>query len=907
VRLPRGIRRLFRLGDLRPDVREEVDEELRYHVARVEEELVASGVEPREARRQAMTRFGDMAAYRRALEHIDDGAERERRRSAMLEGTWKSVTMALRGIRRSPGFAFAVITILALGLGANAVMFDVVDRLLLSPPAHVTDAHDVRVLYLRRTYLGSGRVETGGTLTYPDYDDFRRVSAFAEVGAYYLDRGMFGRGEGAREVLVEQASASLLHLLGVRPALGRLFTPEDDAPGADAVAVLSWEFWEAQFGKDPSVLGRSVDVGQGRYTVVGVAPDGFTGPTLERVDVWVPLERAAEIESGGTQWMGERNWWWLHTVARLAPGATPEAARAEATAAHRAGRQEAIAQGRYSADAEILAAPIILAQGPSPSAESRVARWLAAVSLIVLLIACFNVANLLLARAARARREIAVRVALGVSRARLHGELLTESLVLALLGGLAALLVARVGAGALYRVLLPDVAFFGHGPGPRLLSFLAVAIVLTALLAGVVPAWHAGRADVAAVLKSGAPGSSHARSRTRVLLLVAQAALSVVLLVGAGLFVRSLERARGLDLGWDPSRVAIVRLDWNASLPAQERTSIYREAIERVRRLPGVHAAGLGYTIPFQSSVSIGRPRVPGLDSIHRPPSGGPYANKVSSGYFEAMELDIVEGRAFEPTDDGEDAPTVAVVSRSMARGIWPDGDALGACMYFDEDVPDAPCTRVVGVVEDHHRQELVEAQPHWLYYVNESQPAFLGPPQAIMAGTTGDAHRLVRSIQAELRTLATSRIRFVSVYTLQDNVDPQLRSWKLGASMFTVFGLLALVVAAWGLYSVLAFEVALLRRDIGIRSALGAGRSRLVGTVLRRALGLVTLGTAVGLAVSAAGAGFVEPLLFRESARDPAVYLSVAAALLVTAALAGTLPAWRATRVDPREALQAD
>ncbi len=655
------------------------------------------------------------------------------------------------------------------------------------------------------------------------------------------------------------------------------------------------------------MLGREVDVGEGRYTVVGVAPEGFTGATLSHVDIWLPLERAAEIDSDGTGWKDNRNWWWLNTVARLAPGVSPEVAQDEATAAHRAGRAEAIAQRRYSADATILAAPIIVAQGPEPSAESRVARWLAAVSAIVLLIACFNVANLLLARAARAKREIAVRVALGVSRARLLGELLTESLVLAALGAGAALLVARLGGGALHRALLPDVAFPASGPGVRMMVFLLIVTVLTALLAGVVPALEAGRADVAAVLKSGSPGGGHTRSRTRTLLLVAQAALSVVLLVGAGLFVRSLGRARNLDLGFEPTRVAVVRLDWNDALPADDRTAIYREAIERVRRLPGVRAAGLTYTVPFQSSVSIGRPRVPGVDSIPRPSSGGPYVNKVSSGYFEAMGLDILEGRAFEPDDDADGALPVAVISRSMARGIWTGDDALGACMYFGDDADHPPCTRVVGIVEDHRREELVESEPHWLYYLNEHHPSFQGPPQGIMAGTSGDARGMVRSLRTELETLASGRIRFVSVRSLQDNIDPQLRSWTLGASMFTVFGLLALVVAAWGLYSVLAFEVALLRREIGIRSALGAGRARLVGSVFRRALRLVAAGTLIGLATAAGGAGLVAPLLFRESARDPAVYVAVAAVLMLTAALAGTLPAWRATRVDPREALQAE
>jgi len=906
MRLPAGVRRLFRLRDIRPDVPGDVDEELRYHVERLVEELVDRGADRAEAEREARRRFGDMAAYRRALAHIDGETMSRRRRSATMDILWRNVAMAVRGIRRSPGFAFAVITILALGIGANAVMFEVVDRLLLSPPEHVVEAHDVRLLYLRRTYLGSGKLETGRTLTYPDYQDFEHVSGFSRVAAYADRRATFGRSEGAHEIRTMLASASLFPLLGVRPVMGRFFTPEETALGANLTAILSFEFWRRQFGADPGVLGSTIDVGPGTYTVIGVAPEGFTGPELSPVDVWLPLERSQEIWNGNIGWVDNRNWWWIHVVARLAPGVTPAAADAEATAAHRAARQDAIAGGDYSSDATIVAAPIIAGQGPDPSAESRVAGWLAAVSAIVLLIACFNVANLLLARAARAKREIAVRVALGVSRRRLLAELLTESLVLAILSAAAALLVARLGGQAVQKVLLPDVAFAGSGLGGRLLTFMGIVTIVTALLAGIVPALQASRSDVAAALKGGGAGSGRARSGARVTLLVAQATLSVILLVGAGLFVRSLDRARGLDLGFEADRVAVVRLEWNETLPTQERAALYQEAIDHVRRLPGVRAAGLTYTVPFQSSVSIGEPRVPGVDSLPLPPSGGPYVNKVSSGYFEAMGLRILQGRALEPSDDAEGAPPVAVVSASMARGIWPAGDALGSCMMLPDDSDEPPCTTVVGVVEDHRRQELVETEPHWLYYLNEHHPAFQGPPQGIMAGTRSDARRALRSLQAELASLS-GQIRFVSARSLQDNVDPQLRSWKLGASMFTIFGLLALVVAGWGLYSVLAFEVASRRREMGIRAALGAGRGRTIRLVFRQALGLVSVGILLGLAASFAGARLVEPLLFRVSARDPAVYGAVAVALLAAAALAGSLPAWRATRVDPREALQAE
>ncbi|HSR41563.1 MAG TPA: ABC transporter permease, partial [Longimicrobiales bacterium] len=537
-------------------------------------------------------------------------------------------------------------------------------------------------------------------------------------------------------------------LLGVRPALGRFYSPAEDAVGAEPVAVLAHEFWERRFGADPEILGRTLEIGSGRYAVVGVAPPGFTGAELAPVDVWLPLETAQALEAGD-RWRESANWWWLRVVARMAPGREDGVAESQATTAHRARHRSQIEAGQYDANAEILTAPIIAARGPTPSDEAAVSRWLAAVALIVLLIACANVANLMLARAVRWRRELAVRVALGVSRTRLVGQLLTESLVLAALGALAALVAARWGGATVHRLLLPDVAFTDGGLGGRLLLFTALATLVTAVLAGLIPALEATRTDVSHALKSGGPGGSRHRSRTRFVLLVAQGALSVVLLVGAGLFVRSLQRAQALDLGFDARRTVLVQLHWNGELPADRREAVYREALERTRRLPATRAAGLSYTVPFWSALSIGRPRVPGLDSFPRHPAGGPYANKVGPGYFEAMGLELVRGRPIAPDDDAEGAAPVAVVSESMAAAGWPAGDALGSCMIFgDGDGAEPVCTEIVGIVEDHRREQLVEEEPHHLFFLNQHHPAFQGPPQALMVGTRGPADEAVESLR---------------------------------------------------------------------------------------------------------------------------------------------------------------
>lgn len=907
MRLPEGIRRLFHLGAVRPDAARDVDDEMAFHFEALVEDLVAQGWDRDTAEARARNRFGDVEAYRRALVHIDAGRGETMKRMETLDAAGRTLCQALRGLTRSPGFTLSVVTILALGLGANAVMFSVVDRLLLSPPAHVRDAGKVRALYLQHRYQ-NGHLDVGRTMAYPDYLDFKEVAAFKQVAATSGTGGeVLGRGEGAHQVVVASATASLFPLLGVQATMGRFFTESEAAPGGEGTAVISHEMWERDLAQDPAILGTTLDLSSGTYTVIGVAPPGFTGDELERVDVWVPLElHQARSNGGNLEWQDNRNWWWVHAVGRLADDATPDAATAQATAAHRRGRAESIAAGEYDENAIVTAASIIAAQGPNPSSESRVARWLAAVSVIVLLIACFNVANLLLARTAQRRREIAVRVALGVSRARLLTELLTQSLLLALLGCGGALLLAKLAGGAVRQVLLPDVAFTDGPLSGRLLAFMLVAAVITAALSGIVPAAQATRTDLAGSLKGDGPRGGRPPSRTRAGLLIAQAALSAVLLVGAGLFVKSLGHARDLDLGFDARGVLVARVQWNDQLPASERAAIYGDALERVRRLPGVRAAGFTYTVPFQSTISIGTPKVPGRDSVPRHPNGGPYANKVSSGYFEAMGLEMIQGRAFEPADDADNAPPVAVVTEGMARALWPAGDAVGSCMMLDDDTEQPPCTLVVGIVENHRREEIVENDPHWLYFLNESHPAFKGPPQGIMVGTTGEAARLAATVQAEVRGTST-QIRFASARSLQNNVDPQLRSWTLGASMFTAFGILALIVAAWGLYSVLAFEVATRRRELGIRAALGAGGPRLVRMVLLHALALVGSGVAVGVATSLLAARAVGPLLFTVSPWDPTVYAVVAGTLMAVAAGAGLLPAWRATRVDPKEALQSE
>ena len=904
MKLPDTVRRIFRMGRFRSEVDRDLDEELAFHFSRSVEALTRDGMSRQEAEKVTRERFGDTKAYRTALMRIDHGEVRMRERSERLDSMARTVAAAIRGIRRNPALSIAIVAILGLGIGANAVMFGVVDRLLLSPPQHVADWQNVRHLFVERTDFTGAR-QPARTLTHPDFMDFRTVSGWSAVAGYTVPEPLtVGNGPEAHSVDAVLASADLFPLLGVETVRGRFFTTDEDDFGSALTAVLSHEYWERRFGAAETVLGQSIQIGKGDYTVIGVAPPGFTGAELQPVDVWLPLEAAYGTEQDGDAWSGTRNWWWLRAVARLADDATDEATTAQATAAHRAGRAEMIANETYDAEVRIVSGSIIAARGPNPTAEASVSRWLAGVSAIVLLIACFNVANLLLARGIRARREVAVRLALGVSRRRLIADLTAEGLALAGLGAGAAWLIGQAGGPLVHSLLLPNVAFTDTGLDGRLMLFTIAAAGAAGLIAAVLPALQSSRVDVGEALRTGNPRAGSQGSRARNLLLVGQSALSVVLLVGAGLFVQSLRTAEQLDLGYDAEQVVVLRMEWIDGAPAPDRHAVYEELRDRVRRLPGVRQVGLTYTVPFHSSIGLGPPRVDGRDSIPRHRSGGPYVNKVGSGYFDAMGLGILTGRAFESADDGVGAAPVTILSESMARAIWPDESAVGRCIFVGSE-PETPCTLIVGVVENHRRQELVE-DDHFLYFVNQAHPAFSGPAQALMVGTDATVADLVPALRAEADGISPLS-RFVDARGMRDLVEPELRSWRLGASMFTLFGLLALVVAAGGLYSVLAFDVALRRHELGVRSALGAGVGTLVGLVLRHAFVLVSAGVVLGLVSAWIAGPFIAPLLFRVAPTDPVVYSMVTGALLVVAGAAGTLPAWRATRVDPREALQAD
>ena len=795
---------------------------------------------------------------------------------------------ALRTFARSPALVAAAVVCLALGIGANATIFGVVDTLLFRPPPHVLDPERVVRLYFRRRLPPFGTT-TSSITGYPLYTLIRESArSFDALAAYtYSQKASLGRGVDARRVRVVLASASYFPLLGVRPALGRFYLADEDRPDGPAVVVLGYGFWRASFQNDSGILGRQLQLGRSSYTVVGVAPERFTGVNLENVDAWVPLTTATpELMGPGSL---NRGSYFLQIIGRLGPGGR-EAAEREATLAFRA---EDVYSGGDS-NAVALLGPVQHARGPELSQNARVSMWLTAVSVIVLLVACANVANLLLARALQRQREIAVRLALGAARLRLARQLVTESVLLALAGGVAALLVTLWVGPVIRAFLLPDIPALASAVDGRVLLFTGGVALLTGFLAGLVPALQVGRADLTPALKAGAGEGRYRRSRLRSALLVGQVALTVTLIVGAGLFARSLRNVAGQDFGFDPAHTLLATMDLRAAgyRPAQIN-QLNLQMLARLEGLPGVEAAAA--TIGHFGWATASSVSVPGRDSIPQLKAGGPYYQRVTAGYFAAMGTPV-HGRAFTPADRGS---PVAIVNETMARLLWPGESAIGKCFLVGSD---KRCAGIIGVVPDARRFNAVEdASMHFYVPFTDDSSEFI---TALVVRARGRPQDLVAPVRAALQQTAAN-LPYAAVTPLADLVAPSIRPWRLGTTMFGVFAGLALVLAAVGLYGVLSYTVAQRSHEIGIRMAMGARRGNVLGLMVGQGVKIAALGAGIGAVAALAGGRVLSSLLYGVSPRDPLVLLGAAVIPLVVAAIASYVPARRAAKVDPVVALR--
>ena len=870
-----------------------IDDELAFHRERTVEELKGRGLTEAEAETEAGRRFGS-SRHRSALVHMERRRQAGARRRTSMEVFRTSVRAVGRGIRRSPGFTLGVIMILTLGLGVNALTFGLVDRLILSGPAAIQQPDALRRVVVHRHTRSGAEIATT-ELGYLDYRDFVSVRQLAGVAGESETPLLFGSGETAERIQGRLVTASYFPLLGVTPAAGRFFTADESEKEGARLVVLSHAFWQRRFGGDTGVIGEVVPIESHRYTVVGVAPQYFTGTAVTRVDVFLPLEAASDEQVEGP-WRTIRNFRWMGAIVRLAPGVGDDAAAAEMTAAYRHGYAK-------EPDADPLAwlelTGLNPVRGATAAGDLGVAALVGGVALFVLLIAFANVANLFLARSLRRRESLAVRVALGGSRARLAAEQAAEGAMLALLGAAAAVLVAAAGTRPAQLLLFPEVHWLETAVNFRALVFVSVCAVTGGALAAALPMWQAGRANIVSWLRVG--GQRVSRTRTQGLMLILQGALSVLLLIGAGLFVRSLMGIRSTSLGIDAGSLLVVSTLRGEAPPRADFRTSFRAIVDQI---PGVErttrAAG---TLPFVSSWGV-RVNVPGLAERPTVADGGPYVNSVEPGYFETVGTRIVEGRPFTP-DDREGAPRVVIVNQSMARLYWPGETAIGKCLQIGPDNP--PCSTVVGIAENTRRNDIIEGESLLYYVPIEQGPPDLRGGRLIVRTTDGDSTvkaRVAETIRREALLLEPG-LRYVTARSMDDVIAPQLRTWQLGAGLFSAFGLLALAVSAVGLYSVVAFDVEGRRREIGVRAALGAPSSAILRLIVGDGLRLSAGGLAAGLALAWLLAPLASELLYGVGPQDAAVFAGASAALIAAALVASAIPAFRAAHIDPTEALK--
>jgi putative ABC transport system permease protein len=882
----------------------ELDAELQSHV-----ELLARDLE-----HDGMSHDAALVVARRKVGHT--AGQREASRDywgfPAVDAFLQDARYAVRGLARSPGFTATVVVTLGLGIGANAAMFAVIDRLMFRPFPYVRDYATVNTVYFQTTYQGKTR--TASTVPYTRYLDIRRgTHSFSQYAAVSEWRLAVGLGQATRVRKVAGVSASLFELFDARPERGRFFgAAEDVTPLGATVVVLSHGLWMTEFGAR-DVVGQKLRIGTLDYTIIGVAPDGFVGTAGGRApELFVPITTipATVQPSSARTYFTDYNWDWTDILVRRKPGTSVAAANADLSEAYRQSRAKyRVVNPRVLPDSiahpHAIVGSVRGGNGPDAGPESRVLLWVAAVAGIVLLIACANVANLMLARILRRRREIAVRLALGVSRRRLVGQFITEGLLLAGFGGALGLVVAQWGGAAIRGMLLSEGTPFNLGTDWRTIGVAAACVLGATLLTTVGPAIFATRSNLVSALKAGAREGTYRSSRARSALLVTQGALSVVLLVGAGLFVRSLRNVLAIPLGYDASTVLEAVLDLrNLETDSVVRVSARRHLLEVAQAIPGVEAAARVGGMLFSTSTTT--LSVAGIDSVERL---GRFNFQVATpGYFDAMRTRILRGRGFDNRDAPGTPPSV-VVSQSMARALWPAKDPIGQCIHVGWNavahMKEWPCTMVIGVAEDAVYQSITDDQRLTYYMAADQLDPSWGRSLLIRmnGGDLGsDIERVRRALQA-----AMPGEGYVVVRPLQERVDDQRRSWRLGATLFTAFGALALIVAAIGLYGVIAYNVAQRAHELGVRVALGAQWADIARLVVSEGLTLAAGGVVIGLGIAWLVSQWMAPLLYKESPRDPATYATIGATMLVVALLASAHPALRAAGADPNRALRAE
>jgi predicted permease len=820
----------------------------------------------------------------------------------MMDGLRHDLRFALRGLLRRPGFTAVVVLTLALGIGTNSAIFSVVNGVLLRPLPYDRPGQ-VATIWVR--WPGNPQ----GELSQPEYWDLKEQNrSFSRLAAYASGSlTLTGSGEPER-LRAGFMSRDALPLLGVPPARGRAISPDDDRPGAPIVALLGDGLWRRRFGADPSVIGRKVILDDAPATIIGVMPPGFQLPTDYAgpgAEIWAPLQLDPAIDRS------ERGWHWANVMARLRPGVDIASASQEVGALAR--RMHDTYPNEYKPAFGGFA--VIAADDLVGEIRPAILVLLGAVGLL-LLIACANVAGLLLARAEARQREIAVRTALGAGIGRLVRQLLTESVLLAIAGGILGALLADWGVRALVAAAPPTLPRLDavHTDG-WVLGFTLLVSVATGLLFGLAPAIQASRPDLTVALaEGGRSGTSAGRQRFRRSLVVAQIALALMLVTSAGLLIRSFVRMRGVDPGFDPSHLLSAEVELSAlryDTPAKVR-AFYGELVQRLDAIPGVRSAAAVRALPMTGRLEIGDWSFVVEGRYSNPPTP---ADRITAdwqtltpGYFETLRIPVLQGRAIE-TQDRADATPVVVLNRTLARLAWPGQDPIGQRILLGGGKVDSVWRTVVGVVGDVRHRGLTATPRPEMYLPHAQFPAGTGTPQRtlrVVLRANGDPSALAGPMRAALAQLDPA-VPLVDVQTMEQALGAWSAERRLTMILVAVFAALALTLGAVGVYGVMAHLVVQRTREIGIRIALGAVPREIIALVIGQGAWLAVAGVTLGVGGALAASRLLGRLLFEVRPTDPATYAGTALTLFGVAASAALVPALRATRTDPVEALRSE
>jgi predicted permease len=884
----------------------ELDEELRYHLERDVEQNIEGGMSPEEARYAARRSFGGLEQSKEEC--------REARGVRLLEDLWQDVRYGVRTLVKKPGFTLISVATLALGIGANTAIFSLVNATLWR---QLPVSEPESLVYVYSGNPGSPY----SNASYPDYVEFRdQNQVFSGLGAWGGISASMNSNDQTDLITGAIVSGNFFEVVGVRAAVGRTISNEDDqTPGGHPVVVISHGLWKRRFGGETGIIGRQIGLNGQSFTIIGVLPQEYKSAFPNRVDdLYVPMMMQAVMRPPRAGYSGEMNPdllkvrrnRWLLLVGRLKPGVSLEQAAASLVPIT---KQQAQLYPETNRNRILTLTKVNDGDPEARSSLLSVARLLLSVVGIVLLIACANVANLLLARASARRKEIAVRLALGARRARLIRQLLTESLLLSLLGGAAGMLLALWAVDVLKGAPPPGVlpVSLDFSLDGRVLIFTLTLSVVTGLIFGIAPALQASRPDLVSTLKNDSPALNHNhwRFNLRNGLVIIQVALSFVLLIGAGLFLRSLGRAQSIVTGFDESKLLAAPLNINLlRYTRSQGKEFYRQAVERVEALPGVESASLTRVVPLSGGSSIRGMLIEGRaapDNNFRSEgsTGGANENAVSMSvvgpkYFQTVGISLLRGRDFN-VQDTEDKPGVLIVNETFVARHFGGGDALGKRLSLDG--AQGPWREIVGVVRDSKYITLGEA-PTPFAYAPLSQNHETG--MTLLVRTRGEPASVAAAVRQAVQSLERN-LPVTNVRTMSELIGNALYAPRMGAMLIAVFGLLALLLAAVGLYGVMAYAVSQRTREIGIRMALGAQASDVRRLILREGMTLVLIGTVFGLMVALAATRLLVSFLYGISPLDTLTFVATASVLATVAFIANIIPARRATKVDPMIALR--